>query len=54
MFKNDDSANFIAYQRDKIAGLKKFNVTDIEHISQLPPKARLIREYWETYVPVAS
>ncbi len=46
MFKADDSTDFIACQRDEIEGLKKFDVMNVEHISQLPPRAKLISSIW--------
>jgi hypothetical protein len=35
MFKADDRTAFIESQRDEIAGLQKFDVMKVEHISQL-------------------
>jgi hypothetical protein len=46
MFKTEDKESFIACQQDNIAGLKKFKVMDIEHILQLPPKAKLLSSIW--------
>jgi hypothetical protein len=46
MFKADDNTDFIACQRDEIEGLKKFVVMNVEHISQLPPRAKLISSIW--------
>ncbi len=46
MFKASDSSEFIACQRDEIKGLQKFDVMDIEHISKLPAKAKLLSSIW--------
>ncbi len=46
MFKANDSTEFIACQRDEIKGLQKFDVMDIEHISQLSAKAKLLSSIW--------
>jgi hypothetical protein len=46
MFHAPDSEDFIQCQKDEIAGLKKFDVMDIHHISELPPRAKLISSIW--------
>jgi hypothetical protein len=46
MFNANDSPAFATCQRDEIAGLQKFDVMDVEHISNLPPRAKLISSIW--------
>jgi hypothetical protein len=46
MLKAADSGAFIECQRAEIAGLKQFGVMDIEHISQLHAKAKLLSSIW--------
>jgi hypothetical protein len=46
MFHAPDSEDFIRCQKDEIAGLEKFDVMDIHHISDLPPRAKLISSIW--------
>jgi hypothetical protein len=46
MLKAHDSAEFIACQRTEITGLQQFDVMDIEHISNLPAKAKLLSSIW--------
>jgi hypothetical protein len=46
MLKTEHSADFIACQRNEIDGLQKFKVMDIEHISNLPARAKLISSIW--------
>jgi hypothetical protein len=46
MLKASDSDAFIECQHAEKAGLKQFGVMDIEHISQLPTKAKLLSSIW--------
>jgi hypothetical protein len=46
MLKATDSESIIACQRAKIEGLQQFDVMDIEHISKLPAKAKLLSSIW--------
>ncbi len=41
-----DSDKFITSQWTELEGLLKFDVMEIHHISELPPKARLISSIW--------
>jgi hypothetical protein len=46
MLKTSEKEEFIASQTTEIAGLHKFDVMDIHHISKLPPRARLLSSIW--------
>lgn len=46
MFKTSDKEAFIESQKIEIEGLRKFDVIDIHHISNLPLWALLLSSIW--------
>jgi hypothetical protein len=46
MLSDPDKEHFLHSQGSEIAGLLKMNVFDVKHISQKPPKARLLSSIW--------
>ena len=46
MFKTVDKNAFIESQKTEIKGLRKFDVMDLHHISDLPPWALLLSSIW--------